>query len=222
MYVHGRNLSGGFNMWECIYRWERYQCNAKVKLSPLDKFLDEIDEHTHAPLQAEFQVTKVKAGIRRLAEETEEITQQILGTELRKISDGVAANLPSLETLCKNVHHSRQDRNMPPTPSHRENIPGLPPAYRSKTNEDPFLVYDSGVGDEQWIFVFASQDALQFLADSEHWYADSTFRVCPEIFFQLCTMHGQRDGRIFPCVFSLLSKKTKTLTIDYLNSYSNS
>ena len=70
-------------------------------------------------------------------------------------------------------------------------------------------MYDSGVGDEEGIFAFASQAALQFLADSEHWCADDTFRICPEIFFQLYTIHGQRDRRIFPCVFSLLQNKNE-------------
>ena len=210
-------------MWECIYRRKGYQCNAKVRLSPFDELLDEIHEHTHAPSQTECQVTKVKAAIKRRAEETEETTQQILGTELRNISDGVAANLPSLETLRRNVRYSRQDRNMPPTPARREGIRDLPQAYRTTTNGDPFLVYDSGVGDEKRIFIFASQDALQFLADSKHWYANGTFKVCPEIFFQLYTVYGQCDGRIFPCVFSLFpNKKTKTLITDCLNSYCNS
>ena len=74
---------------------------------------------------------------------------------LRNTSDGVAANLPLLETRRRNVRHSHQDRNMPPTPAHREDIPDLPPAYRTTTNEDPFLVYDSGVEDEEGIFIFA-------------------------------------------------------------------
>ena len=73
------------------------------------------------------------------------------------------------------------------------------------TNGDPFLVCDSGVGDEERIFIFVSQDALQFLADSEHWYADGMFKVCPEISFQFY-IHGQRDGRILPPP----PKKTKT------------
>ena len=111
-------------------------------------FRYEIHEHTHALSQTECQVTKVKAGINRRAEETEETAQQILGTEVRNISDVVAANLPSLETLRRNVHHSRQNRNMPPTPAHREDILDLPQAYRSTANGDPFLVYDNGVGDE--------------------------------------------------------------------------
>ena len=65
MYVHRRNLSEGSNMSECIYQRNRYQCNAKVKLSPLDEFLDEIHENTYAPSHTECQVTKVKAGIKR-------------------------------------------------------------------------------------------------------------------------------------------------------------
>ena len=65
MYVHRRNLSVGSSMWECIYRRKGYQCNAKVKVSPLDEFLDEIHEHTHVPSQTECQVTKVKSGIKR-------------------------------------------------------------------------------------------------------------------------------------------------------------
>ena len=98
---------------------------------------------------------------------------------------------------------------MPPAPGHREYTPDLPPVYRTTTNGDPFLVYDSGVGDKERILIFASQDALQFLADSEHWYADGTFKVCLEIFFQLYTIHGQCDGRIFPCVFSLLPNENE-------------
>ena len=98
---------------------------------------------------------------------------------------------------------------MPPAPGHREYTPDLPPVYRTTTNGDPFLVYDSGVGDKVRILIFASQDALQFLADSEHWYAVGTFRVCLEIFFQLYTIHGQSDGRIFPCVFSLLPNENE-------------
>ena len=99
---------------------------------------------------------------------------------------------------------------MPPIPAHIEDIPDLPQAYRTTTNGDPFLPYDSGVGDEERIFIFASQGALHFLEDSVHWYADGKFRVCPEIIFQMYTIHGQRNGRIFPCVFALLPNKNES------------
>ena len=74
MYVHGRNLLEGSSIWECIYQRKGYQCSAKVELSPLGEFLDEIYEHTYAPSQTQCQVNKVKAGIKRRAEEKEETT----------------------------------------------------------------------------------------------------------------------------------------------------
>ena len=110
---------------------------------------------------------------------------------------------------------------MSPIPVHREDIPDLPQAYRTTTNRDPVFVYDSSVGDKERIFIFASQGALQFLADSEHWYADGTFKVYPEIFFQMYTIHGLRDGRFFLLCSHFSQIKTKTLTIDYMNSYSS-
>ena len=91
---------------------------------------------------------------------------------------------------------------MPPTTVHKEDISDLPQACRTTTYGDPFLVYDSGIGER--IFISASHGALPFLADLEHWYAYGMFRVCKEIFFQLYNTHGQPDARIFPCVFSLL------------------
>ena len=94
---------------------------------------------------------------------------------------------------------------MPPTPAHGEDIPDLPQVYRTTTYGDPFWMYHSGIGES--IFISPSQGALQFLGDLEHWYADGTLKVCPEIFFQWYTMHGHPDRRMFPCVFSLLPNK---------------
>ena len=70
-------------------------------------------------------------------------------------------------------------------------------------------MYGSGVGDEKIISIFASQDKLHFFADSEHWYADGTFKVYPEVFFHLYTIHGYLDRRILPCVFLLLPNKNE-------------
>ena len=63
--------------------------------------------------------SKVKAGIKRRDEESEETTREMQGTKLQNISDGIASNLPSLETLCRYVHYSRQDRNIPPRSQRR-------------------------------------------------------------------------------------------------------
>ena len=89
--------------------------SVKINSSFLNKFLNEMHEHI-------YQITKAKADIKRWAEETAETTQQILGTELKNIFDRVAGNLPSLEILRTNIRHSRQDRILPPTPTHTEDF----------------------------------------------------------------------------------------------------
>ena len=45
--------------------------------------------------------------------------------------------------------------------------------------------------------------------ESEQWYADGTFKVSPELFFLLYTIHGEQRGSIFPYVFGLLPNKTE-------------
>ena len=53
-------------------------------LSILDEFIGPNNAHAHLPSQTEAEVRKGKASIKRIAESTEETSQQILAPELRK------------------------------------------------------------------------------------------------------------------------------------------
>ena len=53
-------------------------------LSILDEFIGPNNAHAHLPSQTEAEVIKGKASIKRIAESTEETSQQILAPELRK------------------------------------------------------------------------------------------------------------------------------------------
>ena len=77
------------------------------------------------------------------------------------------------------------------------------------TNGDQFLIFDSSINDHQRIFIYASQLSLRLLREATDWYADGTFKICPELFYQLYTIHGQKNGQIFPSVFCLLPNKTE-------------
>ena len=79
---------------------------------------------------------------------------------------------------------------------HREDIADLPQPYRTTGNWDRILVYNS---DEFFI--------SHHRTHSENWSVDGTFRVSSGIFFQVYTIHRQRDRRIFRCVLSLLPNK---------------
>ena len=48
-------------------------------------------------------------------------------------------------------------------------------------NGDQFLVFDSGIGDPENIFIFVSDLDLQCLYECDHWLPDDTFKVRPEV-----------------------------------------
>lgn len=208
IYVFKKMLANDVKCYECVLRRKNGQCKVLVKLDMNDEFVEQVNEHTHAPSQTEVEVTKIKANIKRKAETTTDTPQQILGAELRNISEDAAANLPSTSTLRRNIHKVRED-NMPPNPLSREEIPEIPLDFQNTSAGERFLIFDSGVGDRDRILIFGSDIGLQLLNESEHWYGDGTFKVCPEIYYQLYTLHAQRNGSIFPCIFALLPNKTE-------------
>ena len=73
---------------------------------------------------------------------------------------------------------------------------------------EQFLFFDSGAGAADTITTFASVQARQLLEQSGNWYGDGTFKVCPEVFYQLYTFHAQYNGKIFPCIFALSPNET--------------
>ena len=100
----------------------------------------------------------------------------------------------------------RQGNQQLPSPANREDVPLQ--YQRSYANEQ-FLIFDSGQGDADRIFIFGTNQSLQLLSQSQNWFGDGTFKVCPQIFFQIYTIHAQINGRILPCIYALLPNKTE-------------
>ena len=55
--------------------------------------------------------------------------------------------------------------------------------------------------------MFATPKMLLKLKTYESWYADGTFKVAPQQFHQLYTIHAEKDGYIFLCVYVLVTEK---------------
>ena len=156
IYVFKKQLANDNSSWECVLRRKERQCRATVKLSPTDEFIEQNNEHTHASSATEVEVTKVLMSIKRKAETTDETSQQILGRELALISEDAAANLPAVSTIQIRIRKVRENQNVIPNPQNRDEIPVLPLEYQQTTNGVQFSIYDSGVGDAERIFIFAS------------------------------------------------------------------
>ena len=120
----------------------------------MNEVVEEINEHTHLPSQPEVEILRVKSSIKRRAETTHETGQQILAGELQGLSEVASVNLPSMEHLRRTIRSQRHEHNNRPQPVHREGIPVLPLIYQQTSTGEPFLLYDSGIGDVNRIFIF--------------------------------------------------------------------
>ena len=77
-----------------------------------------------------------------------------------------------MEILRSNVHAALQERNLPPLPINRAALPVLPQQYQQTEYREQFLIFDSSVGNAERIILFLSQQRLEILSNSEHWYAN--------------------------------------------------
>ena len=85
-----------------------------------------------------------------------------------------------------------------------------------------FVVYDSAldengqmkrnengeiIGDEDRIIIFATEYGLIDMLGHRHWAGDATFDSCPELFYQLLTMHCSVGKDYVPRLFCLMPDK---------------
>ena len=180
-----------------------------MKLNANDDFVEQVQEHTRTPSATRCELTKVRAGIKRKASTTHDTTQQILGTELANLTPTATVNLPKLSNLRHNIRRQRQKQNILPNPPRKEDVSVLRHEYEMTRTGERILLFDSGVGDINRIFKFATNDGIDMLADSNQSFGNGTFQLCPQIFSRIYTVHALVNHEVLPCVFTLLPSKAE-------------
>ena len=186
----------------------RETCKARVKLQN-DQIIDRVTDHTHAPDPTKIEITKVRVAMKRRAETTIDAPQRILSDGLTQASAAAAVNLPRLENVRRTMRYREGDPGIPANPQNRANVPVIPNDLEITNNGNRFLLYDSGVGDANRIIIFATDQCLDLLKQSDHWFDDGTFSVSPAILFQVYTIHAICNGKVVPCVHTLLPNKAE-------------
>ena len=219
-YVFEKTLANDIKCYECFLR-RKGQCKAKIQPSADDAFLNQLNEHTLLPSQTRVEATKIKARITNRGGNTNDTSQQILRAELPNVSEATAVALPFLNNMRHNIRRQRDDHNMPAIPQRREYIPDIRNNYQVTNRGDRFLLFDNGVGYVNHLIIFATKDSVRLLAANPNWFRDGTFKVFPEIFFQIFTIHVLINHQIFHCVFALLPNKTEASQNRFLTEVSN-
>ena len=74
-YVKQKDLGNGLTSWECIeHRKGNCEKKTKLKLHAIDDFVEQVQEHAHAPSATRCELTKVRVSIKRKASTTHDST----------------------------------------------------------------------------------------------------------------------------------------------------
>ena len=198
------------------WRCDRKTCKARLATPVLyQNVVGTIDdvvekgEHVHAPDPAAVEVAHVKDAMLAAATATNDPPRRILQDNIGGISQEAAARIASGTNLKKAVSRKRRrDEEHPPQPQNPEGMQVPPNLSRTFGGQD-FLLHDSGVGDESRLLLFGTMDTLSWMEHRQHWFGDGTFKVVPELFFQLYTIHVHIQDAAVPCVYALMQNKTE-------------
>ena len=72
-----------------------------------------------------------------------------------------------------------------------------------------FLLHDNGPNAQRRVIVYASDEELQLLCDTDTIFMDGTFKTAPKLFLQLYVIHGILGDTTVPTVYSYLERKNR-------------
>ena len=165
--------------------------------------------HTHGPNPVRSEMIKGIALMKERALNYETSTRSILASGLGSMNESTIAVLPKFDSIKLTIRRTRSSvENFDNLATATEII--IPEKYKLTSKGQQFLLYDSGIHQTNRLLIFGTHQMLNLLRDTSNWYADGTFKVVPIQFYQLYTIHCERDGYIIPCIYALMSNKLQS------------
>ncbi|KRY31620.1 hypothetical protein T03_16849, partial [Trichinella britovi] len=139
----------------------------------------------------------------RSAEETKSIPA-IYDEEASAASTqpSTSGHFPLYKRVKSSMYRHRAKR-YPKLPSHRRYLQ-IPVPFRTTKSGDDFLLWQSAT---RHILVFATGYNIRLLAAMRTWGMDGTFKVVPQWYQQLFTIHAFVAGKLVPAVYCLCTGK---------------
>lgn len=206
--------------WKCAF-FEKRKTNCPARIITVDDKISKITkEHNHIADASEVEATKVYEKIRINSKISNDPPHKIISTASTTCSITAAPKLPSVSSMKRSIRNIRQ-KNLqgPALPTNRSEIIFLEEYTKTYKNEN-FLLYDAGPVDER-ILIFTTEQNLQLLSNSKHWYIDGTFKTVPLLFQQLLTVHGLQHNLSVPLVYALLPKKSERIYDQFFQELKN-
>ena len=199
-----------FKHWVCEKRGTckaRITTNFDMVITKPNDFTEILESHTHGPDMARVDMLRAYNNMKeRTAQDTDQSTRSIYACGVDTMSESSLVQLPNADSIKRTILLYRSGNEGSTNPASASGIEILE-RFKFTSKGEPFLLYDSGFGDINRVILFATSKMLSILKASHNWFADGTFKVAPQQFYQLYTIHAEKDGYVFPCVYSLVTKK---------------
>jgi hypothetical protein len=192
--------------WRCVQR----HCKGALKTGLDMKNPAEVCAHCHAADGDKIALAECRQDMRRRAETSMDKPNQILATVVEQLPDAVSALLPSNDA-CRRTLRNIRAKHRPRDPASLDELVVTDEwMMTSGPNPRPFLLYDNGTDADERILIFTTDENLQLLANSSHWFMDGTFDIAPTLFAQLYVIHGQVGVNTSPLVYVLMQRQTQS------------
>lgn len=204
-----------------IFYWTcEKQCGAKIRTfcenneHYIDKnFIFSENHHSHGADPISVGARKIKENIKKCARENQDKPIQIYHVAIAGTSQTINSKV-SKEAARQIIKRQRRNDDVYLEPQTADMIDL--PLYLCKTlSGNAFLVKKTNE-----VLLFTTYENCTFLQESNCWIADGTFKVCPNIFYQLYVIHGlikrgnDTTQHIFvPLVYALMTSKTEELYV---------
>lgn len=179
-----------------IFRCQNRDCKGRCHTNPsVDAIVSAPTDHCHAPNPHRLPVVELKNKIKSRAGDSEEPSSTILHNMIRSFPLDAAGQLPKSDTLLRTIRRQRQAE--PAGPDNQ-----LIDRLKLTDRGENFVFHE-----DKTLIVFTTASNLGILKSCKHWFADGTFKVCPDEFYQMFTLHGLFKSQIVPLVYGLLMGK---------------
>ncbi|KAK9680852.1 hypothetical protein QE152_g38782 [Popillia japonica] len=166
----------------------KFKCPARVTAVG-DEIVKVGKDHNHVGDAAQVEAAKIYDTIGTRAKTTNDTPQNYISEVTLECSQAAASKLPRIDTMKRSIRRiCQQQMSGPALPNHRQEIE-FQEEFTKTFNGEDFLLYDSGPK-ENHILIFSTRRNLQLLSQSDHWYADATFKTVPLLFNKLYTING--------------------------------
>ena len=136
----------------------------------------------------------------------QETPDTIVTNSYKNISDPSIARLPVRDNIKRRIRMLRQNNQLVKEPNDPK-FPSVPLLLTKTIRDETFLRCDTGPGDDR-ILIFASDEQINVLQTAEEFLVDGTFKVVPEIFYQLFIIHAVHRHHVVPVIYALLRRKS--------------